>query len=347
MTQAHSGMFRKEQLPFIAESSARALSPTVPVCPFCAEDSGDLENHVAQHLCHFALQSLPWPDHLDQASEITSGREISSSTSEDVERATLGDLDDGLSFIDIEWTHSRLFDMDPGPLLDAPVSWPDIERIFPEPDPVLSDLAAQAARRAAMAPNDIHGEPETLDEEIRRVMKQVPDVKWTEIDMATPKFRASLRGPWGFEGEHIMLNVKVTVPHAYPEAQAPSFLVEEHEGMPELVREELQREVHEICQLHLLQKKTCLAAAFSYLLGVRDATSSINMFNVEMDHVVPLGDVDENKLPASPFLRPDGMESAKVAGNNDLTVPEKTEAQPTQVNRNAAMTKFAMGIPYE
>lgn len=323
MTEAHTGKFRVEQLPFIAESSARALSPTVPVCPFCTEAAGDLEDHVAQHLYYFALQSLPWPEQLDHASHI-SGLEMNSYTSEDVDRETLkDDLAETLSFIDGEWLQS--LDTEPEPLLDAPVSWSNIERIFTEPDRVLIDFAAHAARRAAM---DIQGEPETLDEELLQVREQLPTIIWVDADMDTRLLRASLRGPWGFEGEHIMLNVKVAVPHAYPEVEAPRFLVEEDEHMPEVVREMLQREVREICQLHLQRKETCLAPAFSYLLGARDLTSSINMFNVERGHAVPLGDVDEDKPPPSPVSQPDKMKFAEVADNNEPTASEKTEAQP-------------------
>lgn len=377
MTDAHPGRFRKEQLPFIAESSARALNPTVPACPFCAEDSGDLENHVAQHLCHFALQSLPWPDHLDQGSEIMSGRDMNSSSPEDVERETLKDeLDDSLGVIDVAWVQS--LETEPEPLLDTPVSWPIIERIFPEPDHVLNEFAAHAARRATIDPKDIHGKPETLDEELFQIIEQLPGVTWIDADMDTSAFsttvrgasthhgqsrrsnlrgprlgsgpfpvrewlsgfsglsghsqghtlRASLRGPWGFEGEHIMLNVKVAVPHAYPEVQAPSFTIEKDEHIPEVVRETLQREVHEICQLYLQRKETCLAAAFSYLLGERDLTSSLNMFNNERGNAIPLGDVDEDKPPASPVSQTDGLKFAEAADRHGTTEPKKMEAQP-------------------
>ncbi|KAG6356100.1 hypothetical protein INS49_015485 [Diaporthe citri] len=368
MTDAHPGKFRKDQLPFIAESSARALSPTVPACPFCDEDSGDLENHVGKHLCHFALQSLPWPDHLYQHSEIMSEPEMNSSSSEDVERETIkDDLDDSLGFIDVEWIHS--LDTEPEPLLDMPVSWPIIQKTFPEPDQVLSELAAHVARRATIGAKDIHGKPETLDEELFQVREQLPNVVLIGADTDTRAFstavsgalttyaesqrpkpigprlgrrpklgpgpfpekewlsaylghsqshseghsqdrmlRASLRGPWGFEGEHIVLNVEVAVPDAYPEAQAPSFTIEEDEHMPERIQ-------------------ACLGAVFSYLLGERDLTSIIDMFKNERGHAIPVGDVDEDKPPASPISQTDGLKFAKVAHKHGSTEP-KTEAQP-------------------
>lgn len=327
MAVDHPGKFRKEQLPFIAESSARALSPIIPACVFCAEESGDLENHVAQHLHHFALQSLPWPEHLDQGSEIINGRETNSSTSDDAERETLkDDLNDTLNFIDVDWLHD--LQSEPEPLLDTPVSWPNIERIFPEPDQVLGNFAANAARRVTMAPKDKHGEPQTLDEELRQVSERLPGIVWTDDDFDNRLHRVSLRGPWGFEGEHIVLNVKIAVPHDYPETQAPNFLIEKNEDMPEVVRETLQREVREICQLALQQQETCLAEAFSHLLGARNLASSIDLFNLERGNAIPLGDVDEDKPPASPLSQLDGMEFADFADNDNAKVPDKTEIRP-------------------
>lgn len=332
MVEAHPGRFRKEQLPFIAESSARPLNPTVPACPFCAEESGDLENHVAQHLCHFALQSLPWPDRLDQGSENISGQETNSSNSGDIERETLkdnlNDSDDDGGFIDADWRRS--LDLEPEPLLDTPVSWLNIGRVFSETDQVLSEFAAHAARYAIMAPNDNHAEPETIDEEILQVTEHFPDVGWedADINLDGQMLRASLQGPWGFKGEHIVLNVRVTIPHDYPEAQAPSFLIGDSEHMPEVVREKLPREVHEICQLYLQRKKTCLAAVFSYLLGLRDLTSIIDMFDVKGEYSAPLEDVDENNPPASPVAQQDAIEFAEVADDKKAIEPAKPEYQP-------------------
>lgn len=176
-----------------------------------------------------------------------------------------------------------------------------MERIFPEPDKVLSDLAVQVARRAKMPSNDNHGEPETFDEEIRQIKAQFPSIIWIAADMDTRLLRALLRGPWGFAGEHVVLNVTLTVPHGYPEAQAPSFLIEKYEDIPEIVLETLQREVNEICQLYLHRKEACLATAFSYLIGERDLASSLDIFNNERGHAVFIGDIDEEKPGYSRF----------------------------------------------
>lgn len=336
MADAHPGKFRKEQLPYIAESSARALTPTLPACPFCSEDSGDLDNHVAQHLCHFALQSLPWPDHLDQGSEMGSGWELNSSSSDSVERETLkDDLDDTVGSMELDGI--KPLDMHPEPELDSPVSWPNIERTFPEPDKVLSDLAAEAARRTAMAQNDQIEKPIILEEELRQVRKLFPGVVWYRVDMDTDVrlLRASLRGPWGLDGKQIVLYVKIDVPLDYPISQTPTFQIDKDEHLPDLVREKLRREVHEICQLCLQRKKTCLAAALSYLTGLRDFASILEFPNVETAHAIPLGDVDEEKPPAAPVSQPDGIELAKAADHNKATTPN----EPEVLSKSGYLTK--------
>lgn len=152
MTDDHPGKFRREQLAFIAESSARALSPTIPACPFCSQDSGDLESHVAQHLCHFALLSLPWPDYLDNDSDAGSmPRTKSSTSSQEGERTTvIFDLDDKPSSVvdDFLDKSSVGIDSNSPPLLDTPISWSNFTRQFPEPDAVLNDFAEQVAKRS-------------------------------------------------------------------------------------------------------------------------------------------------------------------------------------------------------
>lgn len=328
MVKAHPGRFRKEQLPFIAESSARALNPTIPVCPFCAEESGDLENHVAQHLCHFALQSLPWPDHLDQGSETISGHEINSSTSEDIERETLkndlDDSDDDDGFIDADWRRS--LDLEPEPLLDTPVFWPNIGRVFPETDQVLSEFAAHAASRAAMAPDDNSAEPETLDEELRQVREQFPGIVLNDAgrETATHFLRASLRGPWGVDGENVVLDVKIEVPRAYPRYGTPRFQIAKDAYMPEWVRDMLERDLYQMC--HEKWGKACLAAAFAYLLGLRGVNPLLDAFSTLRTQSIRLDTVDENP-PASQVAQQDAIELTKVADHKETEL-DKPESKP-------------------
>lgn len=155
MNYAHPGKFRKEQLPYIANSSAHALDSTIPACPFCSEISGNMEEHVAQHLQYFALQSLPWPDCPDLTSDDGSGPINSPWSSDQGDRETLED-----TFEDIPPTVSTQDDqmVNPGvtsspdiladvsnaipPLMDETLLLPTVEKVFPQVDHVLEEFAA-------------------------------------------------------------------------------------------------------------------------------------------------------------------------------------------------------------
>jgi hypothetical protein len=68
MDQCHKGTFTVQQLPLLAERSARPIGPTFPSCPLCGETEakGQLEDHVVGHLRFLALKSLPWPEDVDE-----------------------------------------------------------------------------------------------------------------------------------------------------------------------------------------------------------------------------------------------------------------------------------------
>lgn len=137
------------------------------------------------------------------------------------------------------------------------------------------------------------GEPESLQEEFVRISTQLPNVKWDSIDMDTLILNASLKGPWGVDGDDIFIKVKVDIPHAYPKAKAPKFIIDKNAFMPTGTHEKLEAEVHQIAQQYLKRKQNCLAAAFSYLLGEADLTQSTTFFkNVRDldDDVDGLGD---------------------------------------------------------
>lgn len=126
--------------------------------------------------------------------------------------------------------------------------------------------------------NDYWAEPETLQDEFLRISEQLPNVKWDSIDMDTLILNASLKGPWGVDGEEIFIKVKVDIPHAYPRAKAPRFIIEKNAFMPEGTLDRLERDVQQIAEQYLLRKQNCLAAAFSYLLGEADLAASTNFF---------------------------------------------------------------------
>ncbi len=118
MEAVHPGRFKREQLGFVADSCAQALTPTITNCPFCSESAEDLDAHVRQHLHCFVLQSLPWPEDLargtDHASVDAAG---SSSTSKGLDRDTLrGSFGDD----DTPWLDDLMQDSDPPlPYTDA------------------------------------------------------------------------------------------------------------------------------------------------------------------------------------------------------------------------------------
>ncbi|KAL7945745.1 hypothetical protein V8C42DRAFT_352759 [Trichoderma barbatum] len=65
----HSGKFRDEQLPLVAENSSRPKDPLFDDCPFCTKTDANLEDHVALHLRDLALRSLPWLDDEGRSSQ--------------------------------------------------------------------------------------------------------------------------------------------------------------------------------------------------------------------------------------------------------------------------------------
>jgi hypothetical protein len=121
MEGVHPGRFKKGQLGFIADSCARALSPTILNCPFCSESAENFNLHVRQHLHYFALQSLPWPeDSMQDAGQVSTDEAEDSSDSDGLDRATLRD-----SFEDTPQIH----DSKSVPQVDLPTS-----RRFKAPD---------------------------------------------------------------------------------------------------------------------------------------------------------------------------------------------------------------------
>jgi hypothetical protein len=152
MEETHPGRFKKDQLGFIADSCARPIAPTIPNCPFCSEAAENLDAHVGQHLHHFALISMPWPDDPVEGAEGASPCVSDESSGSDRSgRATL--LDD---FDDIPPTAAtpeymvigdvKLITEDPPPL-DHPVVYGEasatwIPRRFPDVDETLEQFRA-------------------------------------------------------------------------------------------------------------------------------------------------------------------------------------------------------------
>lgn len=150
LEQVHPGRFEKAQLNFVADSCARADYPTIQHCPFCSEQAGDLNIHVGQHLQCFALQSLPWPEHLTHNTEGTSKYESDNGANSDwLERATLRDIFDDLTGSEDLMENDSFDPCDPPEIPNhiIPV-YPPIERNLLEMDKTLEKFAA--AKRKAL-----------------------------------------------------------------------------------------------------------------------------------------------------------------------------------------------------
>lgn len=82
MRVQHPGKFKDAQLALLAEHSRRPLKRIFNACPLCGEDSVDngrgLEDHVAHHLQHLALLSLPLLDTADDGDNVSSASSIES-----------------------------------------------------------------------------------------------------------------------------------------------------------------------------------------------------------------------------------------------------------------------------
>ncbi|KAI1379020.1 hypothetical protein F4677DRAFT_410333 [Hypoxylon crocopeplum] len=122
------------------------------------------------------------------------------------------------------------------------------------------------------------GEPETLQEEIVRVSQQLPNVKWDNVDMESLILKASLKGPWGPEGDTIFIKVKVDIPRNYPKSRAPKFIIEKTALMADQTHKKLDQEIHQLVSQFSKKRQSCLEVAFSYLLGEIDLSSSDSLF---------------------------------------------------------------------
>ncbi|KAH7316577.1 hypothetical protein B0I35DRAFT_451556 [Stachybotrys elegans] len=145
----------------------------------------------------------------------------------------------------------------------------DGQRGHPEKDPSLLGHGY---------PENEWEEPDTIQEELLRVSKKIPKVAWDNIDMDNLNLRASLKGPWGVDGEIIFIKVKIDIPTSYPRFKAPKFVIEKTSFMPAETHSRLTREIHQLADQFLQRKQNCLEVAFTYLLGEVDLESSTTLF---------------------------------------------------------------------
>ncbi|KAK7946590.1 uncharacterized protein PG986_010911 [Apiospora aurea] len=181
------------------------------------------------------------------------------------------------------------------------------------------------SKDSAMFGSGFHGhweEPEPLQEEIVRISQQLPNVQWDKIDLTGLILDASLKGPWGADGETIYIKVRVDVPSSYPKSRAPKFLIEKSALMSEQTYKKIDQEVNQVAYRFAKKKQNCLEVAFTYLLGETDLSSSTNFFkNVRDfdDELDPLADESSSEDEADEI--PAGELDATLAPINRPTLP--------------------------
>ncbi|KAI0423066.1 WD repeat-containing protein, partial [Xylaria grammica] len=175
------------------------------------------------------------------------------------------------------------------------------------------------------------GEPETLQEEILRVNQQMPNVQWDNVDMESLTLRASLKGPWGEDGDTIYIKVKVDVPTRYPKAKAPRFIIEKTALMADHTYKKLDHDVNQLANQSSKKRQNCLDVAFSYLLGEIDLSNSDTFFKNVKDLDDDYGGIDDessseeedNDIPAG----------GSAAMSQELTASTELDATLAPVNR--------------
>ncbi|KAJ8126858.1 hypothetical protein O1611_g6780 [Lasiodiplodia mahajangana] len=175
------------------------------------------------------------------------------------------------------------------------------------------------------------GDPETLQEELIRVNQQLPNVQWENVDMESYTLKASLKGPWGKDGETIYIKVKVDIPTNYPKAKAARFVIEKTALMPERTYKKLDWDVNQLAIQFSKRGQNCLDVAFSYLLGEVDLSNSDTLFKNVRDLDDDYGGLDDessseeedNDIPAG----------GSAAMSQELSASTELDATLAPINR--------------
>ncbi|KAI1178945.1 WD repeat-containing protein [Nemania sp. FL0916] len=176
-------------------------------------------------------------------------------------------------------------------------------------------------------------EPETLQEEILRVNQQLPNVQWDSVDMESLTLKASLKGPWGKDGETVYIKVRIDVPTNYPKARAPRFVIEKTALMADRMHKKLDWDVNQLASRFSKKSQNCLDVVLSYLLGEVDLTNSDTFFKNVKDLDDDFGGLDDesssededNDIPAG----------GSAAMSQELTASTELDATLAPMNRLA------------
>ncbi|KAI0552354.1 WD repeat-containing protein [Xylaria curta] len=179
------------------------------------------------------------------------------------------------------------------------------------------------------------GEPETLQEEIIRVNQELPNVQWDNVDMDSLTLHASLKGPWGADGDTIYIKVKVDVPTKYPKARAPRFSIEKTALMADHTYKKLDKEVNQLASETSKKRHNCLDVAFSYLLGEIDLSNSDTFFKNVRDLDDDFGGIDDESSSEEDDDNIPAGGSAAMTMSQELTASTELDATLAPVNRPA------------
>ncbi|KAI5861078.1 hypothetical protein GGS23DRAFT_578695 [Durotheca rogersii] len=193
----------------------------------------------------------------------------------------------------------------------------------------------KGSRDSTMFGHNFHderwGEPETLQEEIIRVNQQLPNVNWENVDLDTLTLRASLKGPWGANGDTIYINVNIDIPSNYPKSRAPKFIIEKTALMADETHKQINREIHQLVNQFTRKRQNCLEMVLSYLLGEVDLSTSDSLFKNVKDLDDDLsGLADESSSEEEDNDLPTGVSAIM---SQELTASTELDATLAPTNR--------------
>lgn len=115
--------------------------------------------------------------------------------------------------------------------------------------------------------------PESLHDEIIRLHDQFSKVDF-KSDMDKRSLDVRMNGPWGEGGESVYIRTKISFPDHYPGKEVPTFEVEKTTRIPRATYNKITREVAQIAENFVGQRRGCLEATICYLLGEVDLEES-------------------------------------------------------------------------
>ena len=185
--------------------------------------------------------------------------------------------------------------------------------------------------------------PETWQEEIIRIHKQLPKIAFDNVDMDKRIVNVSMNGPWGWGGEPIYVKVAITFPAQYPEGQSPTFNIGKTSLLSVPMHDKIKKELGQIASRCLTSRKGCLQATLCYLLGEASAEASTAFLKLASDIEQDIEDVtvesssdeegDENLANSSTMLSQELESSAtgdmlgNMSRNSKVPLPNRCGAR--------------------